>query len=401
MDQLDHRHLSAKLDFHHIQEDAPGMVFWHPRGYAVYRVLEDYIRGHMRRLGYQEVKTPQLMPRDLWVRSGHWDKFRDAMFSVDSDPARPMALKPMTCPCHVQLFNHGRRSWRELPLRYAEFGACHRNEPSGSLQGLLRTRAFEQDDAHVFCREEDVEGEVSRFVELLKTVYADLGFPEYRVGLSTRPAQRAGTDALWDWAEARLGEAARQSGLAFEILPGEGAFYGPKLEFALLDRNGRSWQCGTVQLDCVLPGRLDASYIAPDGTHAVPLMIHHAVFGSMGRLIAMLLEQHEGIFPFWLAPDQIAIAPISRDQEPYARIVEAAFVDAGLRAVRYSSGETLSRRIIEAREAAIPAVAVLGRREEEAGTVTLRERDGVQTTLPLADASAALSARSHSERLGT
>ena len=396
MDQLDHRQLSAKLDFHHIQEDAPGMVFWHPRGYAVYRVLEDYIRGHMRRLGYQEVKTPQLLPRDLWVRSGHWDKFRDAMFSVDSDPDRPMALKPMTCPCHVQLFNHGLRSWRELPLRYAEFGACHRNEPSGSLQGLLRTRAFEQDDAHVFCREEDVEGEVSRFVGLLKTVYADLGFPECHVGLSTRPAQRAGTDALWDWAEARLGEAARQSGLAFEILPGEGAFYGPKLEFALLDRNGRSWQCGTVQLDCVLPGRLGASYIAPDGSQAVPLMIHHAVFGSIGRLIAMLLEHHEGILPFWLAPDQIAIAPISRDQESYARDVGAVLIDAGLRAVRYDSGESLSRRIIDAREAAIPVVAVLGKREAEAGAVTLRERDGVQTTLPLADASAALMARNRS-----
>src|SRR5262245_57654610 len=227
------------------------------------------------------------------------------MFSLSSNE-RPMALKPMSCPCHVQIFNRGLRSWRELPVRYAEFGACHRDEPSGALHGLMRTRNFEQDDAHVFCREEHVQDEVARFIDLLAKVYAELGFPDYEVALSTRPEKRAGSDTLWDWAEAKLGEAARQCGVSFSIQPGEGAFYGPKLEFALRDRHGRSWQCGTIQLDCVLPERLGASYIAPDGSRAVPLMIHHAVFGSLGRLIAILLEQHGAALPFWLAPDQVA-----------------------------------------------------------------------------------------------
>ncbi len=392
MDDLDHRNLATRLDLWHIQEDAPGMVFWHPRGFAVYRVLEDYIRRKMRRLGYAEVKTPALMPLDLWVRSGHWEKFGEHMFSME-DGGRSMALKPMSCPCHVQIFNKGLRSWRDLPIRYAEFGACYRNEPSGALHGLMRTRAFEQDDAHVFCREEDVQDEVGRFIALLSAVYAELGFPDWQVALSTRPAERAGSDELWDWAEERLGEAARQCGISYAVQPGEGAFYGPKLEFALRDRLGRSWQCGTIQLDCVLPERLDASYVGPDGNRAVPLMIHHAVFGSLCRFVAILFEHYGGALPFWLAPEQVAVAPISRDQKDYAAEVVETFEGAGLRAISYAGAETLSRRIATAHDAAVPVMAIVGRREKAERRVTLRERDGTQSVLPLADAAAALARR--------
>jgi threonyl-tRNA synthetase len=392
MDELDHRSLGSRLNLWHIQEDAPGMVFWHPRGYAIYRVLEDYIRSRMRRLGYAEVRSPQLMPRELWVRSGHWDKFGENMFVVDSGE-RPMALKPMSCPCHIQIFNKGLHSWRDLPVRYTEFGACHRDEPSGALHGLMRTRAFEQDDAHVFCREEDVQREVARFIELLSEVYADLGFPEFDVALSTRPAVRAGSDDLWDWAEKTLGDAATRCEVSFSVQPGEGAFYGPKLEFALRDRLGRSWQCGTIQLDCVLPARLDAFYIAPDGSRAVPLMMHHAVFGSLGRFIAILLEHHGGALPFWLSPEQVAIAPISQEQADYAAEVMDMFEASGLRAVSYSGAETLSRRIVAAHEAEVPVMAILGRREKASRTVTLRERDGAQSTLSWTDATTALSSR--------
>jgi threonyl-tRNA synthetase len=392
MDDLDHRNLGIKLDLWHIQEDAPGMVFWHPRGYAVYRILEDYIRGKMRRLGYAEVKTPQLLPHELWGRSGHWAKFGDNMFSVD-DGERAMALKPMSCPCHVQIFNKRTRSWRDLPIRYAEFGGCHRNEPSGALHGLMRTRAFEQDDAHVFCRDEDLQPEVARFIALLSQVYAELGFPNYKVALSTRPAVRAGSDALWDWAEAKLGDAAREYGTNFSIQPGEGAFYGPKLEFALRDRLGRSWQCGTIQLDCVLPGRLDAAYVAADGSRTEPLMIHHAVLGSLGRFIAILLEHHGGALPFWLSPEQVAVAPISRDQADYAAEVLDACADAGLRAVAYDEAETLSRRIVAAHDAEVPVMAIVGRREKADRLVTLRERDGSQSVVTLDEAIAGLAAR--------
>jgi threonyl-tRNA synthetase len=389
MDEFDHRSLSNRLDLYHIQEDAPGMVFWHPRGYTIYRILEEYIRGKMRRLGYAEVRTPLLLPQDLWVRSGHWDKFGANMFCVE-DKGRQMALKPMSCPCHVQIFNKCLRSWRDLPIRYSEFGACHRDEPSGSMHGLMRTRAFEQDDAHVFCREKDIEGEVARFVGLLSDVYAELGFPDYEVGLSTRPDERAGSDDMWDWAEDQLGAAARACGVAFSVRAGEGAFYGPKLEFALRDRHGRSWQCGTVQLDCVLPGRLGAAYIAPDGTQATPLMIHHAVFGSLGRFIAMLLEHYGAALPFRLAPDQVAVA---QAQDAYSTELLDRLQQAGVRVVLLADGDTLSRRIVAAHEAGIPVMAIVGRREAADGSVTLRERDGSQLTLGMPDAVLQLSTR--------
>jgi threonyl-tRNA synthetase len=314
------------------------------------------------------------------------------MFRVD-DSELAMALKPMSCPCHVQIFNKGLRSWRELPIRYAEFGACHRNEPSGSLHGIMRTRAFEQDDAHVFCREQDVEDEVACFIALLGEAYRDLGFPDYEVALATRPAARAGDDATWDWSEAKLGDAARRCGLAPQINPSEGAFYGPKLEFALRDRLGRSWQCGTVQLDGVLPQRLEASYVAPDGSRAKPLMIHHAIFGSLGRIIAILLEHHGGVLPFWLSPDQVAVAPISKDQAGYGADVLAAFEDAGIRAVAYDGADTLSRRIVAAHEMAVPVIAIVGGREMREGRVSLRERDGSQADVPLAEAVSRLQAR--------
>lgn len=398
MDDLDHRTLGVKLKLWHIQEDAPGMVFWHPRGHTLYRLLEDYLRGKMRRAGYAEVRTPQLLPRALWERSGHWEKFSEHMFRLDDGDAA-MALKPMSCPCHVQIFNTGLRSWRELPIRYAEFGACHRNEPSGSLHGIMRTRAFEQDDAHVFCREEDVEREVASFIALLGEVYRELGFPDFEVALATRPLVRSGDDATWDRLEAQLGDAARQCGLVPQINPGEGAFYGPKLEFALRDRLGRSWQCGTVQLDDVLPQRLEASYVAPDGSRARPLMIHHAIFGSLGRMIAILLEHHGGVLPFWLSPEQVAVAPISKEQAGYSAAVLAAFADAGIRAVAYDSTDTLSRRIVAARDMAVPMIAILGAREVKEGRVTLRERNGAQAAVALAEAVSRLRAKARPDAL--
>lgn len=381
MELNDHRRLGSDLSLYHIQENAPGMVFWHPRGYSVYRVLEDYIRGKMRRLGFREIRTPQLLPREIWEKSGHWDKFGKNMFCVEDEDGKDFALKPMSCPCHLQVFNQGKKSWRDLPIRYAEFGACHRNESSGSMHGLMRTRAFEQDDAHVLCREEHVQQEVARFIGLLDGVYNDLGFAGYKVALSTRPAVRAGSDELWDWAEEQLAEAARQKGIEYSIQPGEGAFYGPKLEFVLQDKQGREWQCGTVQLDTVLPGRLDASYINEKGEEEVPLMIHHAVFGSMGRFLAMLLEHHEGNLPFWLSPDQVAVMPISKQQAELAEAFHNGLADAGIRSVLLDGNDTLQRRIVEAGKMKVPVIAVIGNREAEAGTVALRERDGSQSVL--------------------
>ena len=388
MEPNDHRILARRLDLYHMEEDAPGMVYWHAAGWHLYKVLEDWIRGKMRALGYDEVRSPQLLPKSLWEASGHWEKFGENMFEVPGrDGGRDMALKPMSCPCHVQIFNDCLRSWRDLPARYAEFGICHRDEPSGSMHGLLRTRGFEQDDAHVLCEPGQVEGEVSRFVELLSSVYSDLGFPDFEVSLSLRPAKRAGSEADWDLAEASLLTAARAAGLEPAVQPGEGAFYGPKLEFALKDRQGRSWQCGTIQLDMVLPGRLGAAYVDRDGTKAVPVMLHHAVLGSLGRFIGILLEHHEGRLPLWLAPRQVAVLPIAEGQQAAAEQAFAALKAAGLRPVMLDQAESLQRRLVSAHELLIPVHMVIGRREAEAGQVMLQMAGGKEAVSLAAAAS--------------
>lgn len=392
MDANDHRSIGNRLDLFHQQEEGPGQVFWHPRGLTLYRLIEDYIRARMREAGFQEIRTPQLLARSLWEASGHADKFAENMF-VFEDGERSFALKPMSCPGHVQVFNKRQRSWRDLPLRYAEFGACHRYEPSGALHGLMRTRAFVQDDAHIFCTEAQVAEEVARFVQLLGRVDAEFGFPPFAVGFSTRPDKRAGTDADWDRAEALLGQAAKAAGLSPRLQPGEGAFYGPKLEFALRDAQGREWQCGTIQLDFVLPERLDVEYADASGGRARPVMLHQAVLGSIERFIAVLLEHHQGQLPFWLAPEQVMVAPVDEAQVPYACEVAAAFEAAGLRPALDLGPERMGRKIVAAHELGVPVFAAVGAREAAAGTVSLRERDGRQEVLPLAAAVARLRER--------
>jgi threonyl-tRNA synthetase len=401
VDDIDHRVLGNKLDLFHQQEEGPGMVFWHPRGWELYRVLEDYIRRRMRRAGFREIRTPQLLARSIWERSGHWEKFGAHMYSLsegqgsgsaneehdadDASEARALCLKPMSCPCHVQVFNQRMRSYRDLPVRYSEFGACHRDEPSGSLEGLKRTRAFVQDDAHVFCTEAQIEVEVGRFCDLLRNVYADLGFPAFSVALATRPALRAGADEVWDRAEAALAKAALAAGLQFEMREGEGAFYGPKLEFHLQDSRGRSWQCGTIQLDFLLPERLDALYVNDRNERERPVMIHHAVLGSMERFIAMLLEHHEGWLPLWLAPEQVAVATINDASAAYAVQVVQALEEAGVRVLLDDRPERLEKKIFDAREKQVPMLFVGGPRDERERTISIRERDGQQVVLALAE----------------
>jgi threonyl-tRNA synthetase len=401
VNDIDHRVLGNKLDLFHQQEEGPGMVFWHPRGWELYRVLEDYIRRRMRRAGFREIRTPQLLARSIWERSGHWEKFGANMYSLsegqdsgsanaehdadDAAGARALCLKPMSCPCHVQVFNQRVRSYRELPVRYSEFGACHRDEPSGSLEGLKRTRAFVQDDAHVFCTEAQIEVEVGRFCDLLRNVYADLGFPAFSVALAMRPALRAGADEVWDRAEAALAKAALAAGLQFEMRDGEGAFYGPKLEFHLLDNRGRSWQCGTIQLDFVLPERLDSLYVNDRNERERPVMIHHAVLGSMERFIAMLLEHHEGWLPLWLAPEQVAVATINDASAAYALQVVQALEEAGVRVVLDDRPERLEKKIVDAREKQVPVFVAVGPRDERDRTISIRERDGQQVVLALAE----------------
>lgn len=386
MNDIDHRVLGNKLDLFHQQEEGAGMVFWHPRGWELYRVLEDYVRARMRRAGFREIRTPQLLARSLWEKSGHWEKFGAAMYSLaDAEEERALCLKPMSCPCHVQVFNQRVRSYRELPVRYSEFGACHRDEPSGSLEGLKRTRAFVQDDAHVFCAESHIEEEVGRFCSLLRAVYADLGFPDFSVALATRPASRSGSEATWDHAESALANAAHAADLAFDLLEGEGAFYGPKLEFHLTDSRGRSWQCGTVQLDFVLPERLDAEFVNERNERERPVMIHHAVLGSMERFIAMLLEHHEGWLPVWLAPEQVVVATISDANAPYAQEVLQVLDEAGIRALVDSRPERLEKKIVDAREKQVPLLVVVGSRDERDLTISIRQRDGQQATFALED----------------
>ena len=347
MNDIDHRVLGNKLDLFHQQEEGAGMVFWHPRGWELYRVLEDYIRARMRRAGFREIRTPQLLARSLWEKSGHWEKFGAAMYSLaDAEEGRALCLKPMSCPCHVQVFNQRVRSYRELPVRYSEFGACHRDEPSGSLEGLKRTRAFVQDDAHVFCAQAQIEAEVGRFCALLRAVYADLGFPTFTVALATRPGTARGQRSTCGIArKTRLANAARAAGLDVRVTPGEGAFYGPKLEFHLTDSRDRSWQCGTIQLDFVLPERLDAEFVNERNERERPVMIHHAVLGSMERFIAMLLEHHEGWLPVWLAPEQVVVATISDANTAYAQEVDAgASMNAGYQGACSITGPSDWRR---------------------------------------------------------
>ena len=378
----DHRAIANRLDLFHQQEEGPGVVFWHPRGFVVYHIIEDYIRRRMKQAGFKEVRTPQLLARSLWEASGHWQKFGEHMFTI-SDNERSLALKPMNCPGHIQIFNKRVRSFRDLPLRLCEFGACHRNEPSGSLQGLMRTRAFVQDDAHIFCTEAQIDSEIRCFCELLRSVYADFGFPEFRVGFSTRPAIRAGSDAVWDKAENLLAAAAHAAGLDYELQTGEGAFYGPKLEFVLRDSQYRQWQCGTIQLDFVLPEFLGAQYIDSENQRRRPVLLHQAVLGSIERFLGMLLEHYQGNLPLWLAPEQIVVASIGEAQTDYANQVASAFDQAGYRVVVDTRAERLPRKIIEAREAGIPIFLAVGQREAENSSVSLRYRNGKQELLSL------------------
>jgi len=394
-ERRDHRRIGREMHLFHLQEEATGSVFWHPKGWKLYRVVEDYMRRRLDQAGYQEVRTPQLVDRRLWEASGHWDKFRHAMFLAtveDKDEAaRVNAIKPMNCPCHVQIFNQGVRSYRELPLRMAEFGACHRFEPSGALHGIMRVRAFTQDDAHIFCEEGQIAAETVKFVALLSSIYADLGFEAFRVKFSDRPELRAGDDATWDRAEGALKEACATAGVAYELNPGEGAFYGPKLEFVLRDAIGRDWQCGTLQVDFVLPERLDANYVAEDGARRRPVMLHRAILGSFERFLGILIEQHAGRFPLWLAPVQAVVATIVDDAAPYASDVAEALRAAGLRAETDLRNEKINRKVVDQIEQRVPVLAVLGRREAEERTVVLRRLPGrEQEALPLAEAVARL-----------
>jgi len=389
MDDHDHRAIANRMDLFHQQEEGPGMAFWHPRGFALYRIVEDYMRRRMHLLGFREVRTPQLLARSLWEESGHWDKFGDGMFTFEEGD-RAAALKPMSCPGHVQIFNKRRRSFRDLPMRLCEFGACHRNEPSGALQGLMRSRSFVQDDAHIFCGEEHVETEIARFCGQLHEVYADFGFDDIRVAFSTRPAERAGSEDAWDRAEFLLEQAAKAAGLDYQADPGEGAFYGPKLDFFLRDSRGREWQCGTVQLDLVLPDRLDAFYIDAANDRVRPVMIHHAVLGSLERFVGILLEHYDGTLPLWLAPDQIIVASIGEDQGSYANHVAAQFEGACFRVVSDTRPERLSRKIIDQREAGIPVLLAVGKIEERDQTVSIRQRNGAQITCSIDEAIAQL-----------
>ncbi|HVJ32069.1 MAG TPA: threonine--tRNA ligase [Terriglobia bacterium] len=396
-EKRDHRRLGREMDLFHQQEEAAGAVFWHPKGWTLYRTLENYIRRRLDAVGYVEVKTPQIMDRSLWERSGHWEKFRENMFIVQDDESHVLAVKPMNCPGHVQIFRQGLKSYRDLPLRMAEFGACHRNEPSGALHGIMRVRAFTQDDAHIFCTEDQIVTETKAFCDLLRSVYRDFGFEDVRVKFSDRPEKRAGLDSTWDKAESALKEATTAAGLEFTLNPGEGAFYGPKLEFVLRDTIGRDWQCGTLQVDFVLPERLDATYVGEDGAKHRPVMLHRAIFGSLERFIGILIEHHAGRFPLWLAPVQATVCTVVSDATGYAEQVAAALRQAGLKVELDSRNEKISYKVREHSLAKVPAIIAVGKRDEEAGTVAIRRLgSNDQTTLSLAEAVAQLAEEARS-----
>ena len=384
-EKRDHRRIGKSLDLFHFQEEAPGMVFWHRDGWSLYTAVERYVRNLLAEYDYQEVHTPQMLDRSLWERSGHWDKFRDNMFTTHVDD-RDYAIKPMNCPGHVQLFNQGLRSYRDLPIRIAEFGIVHRNEPSGTLHGLLRARRFTQDDAHVFCTEDQLQAEVSTLIELTYRMYKDFGFEDIEVALSTRPKQRVGEDALWDRAEDALARALEEKGIEYVVQPGEGAFYGPKHEFVLRDSIGRRWQCGTIQVDFSMPGRLDASYVTDDGSKQVPVMIHRAILGSLERFIGILIEDTEGKLPFWLAPVQAIILNITDRQQSFASETEKFLRKQGVRVETDLRNEKIGYKIRESTLRRIPFLLVVGDREVEEGSVAVRTRDGEDLgTVAIAD----------------
>jgi threonyl-tRNA synthetase len=374
-EKRDHRKIGKKLGLFHTQEEAPGMVFWHPAGWSIYQTIENYMRERQRERGYREIRTPQLVDLSLWEKSGHADKFGDDMFMLKSED-RDFAVKPMNCPCHVQVFNQGLKSYRDLPLRLAEFGSCHRNEPSGSLHGIMRVRGFVQDDAHIFCTEEQIQPEVSAFIDFLHAVYADFGFSEVIYRLSTRPEQRVGSDADWDRAEKALALALDAQELPWEELPGEGAFYGPKIEFSLKDCIGRVWQLGTIQVDFSMPGRLDAQYVAEDGSRQVPVMLHRAILGSFERFIGILIEHYEGVFPTWLAPIQAVVLNITDKQSEYAQKVEDSLKNKGFRVVSDLRNEKIGFKIREHTIQKVPYLLVVGDKEVESQTVAVRARRG-------------------------
>ena len=374
-EKRDHRKLAKRLDLFHFQEQAPGMVFWHPRGWALYKVVEEYVRQKISAHGYLEINTPQLLDRDLWKKSGHWSEFQENMFAVESDN-RDYAIKPMNCPGHVQVFNQGLKSYRDLPLRLAEFGSCHRYEPSGTLHGLLRARGFTQDDAHIFCAEGQVQQEVADFIRLLFEVYADFGFDEVLIKMADRPPRRVGSDADWDKAELALRQALDASGLEWELNPGEGAFYGPKIEFSLRDCLGRVWQCGTMQVDFSMPGRLDAVYVDENSKKQTPVMLHRAILGSLERFIGVLIEHYAAAFPPWLAPLQAVVLSITQNQAEYAQKVAAGLKKRGFRVETDLRNETIGLKIREQTLQRIPYLLIVGGREQENNTVAARARGG-------------------------
>ena len=393
-EKRDHRRLGREMDLFHIQEEAPGAAFWHPKGWKLYRTVQDYIRKKLEIAGYHEVNTPQLVNKSLWEDSGHWDKFREAMFVTETED-KSLAIKPMNCPCHVQIFRQGTKSYRDLPLRMAEFGSCHRNEPSGSLHGLMRVRAFTQDDAHIFCTEDQITEETKNFCDLLMSVYKDFGFKEIIIKFSDRPEMRAGSNDTWDKAEQALTDAVDAAGYKYDLNPGEGAFYGPKLEFVLRDAIGRDWQCGTLQVDFVLPERLDAVYIGEDGKKHRPVMLHRAILGSFERFIGILIENYSGRFPFWLAPLQIIVATITDEVIPYAEKVLSQLKFQGLAASADFRNEKINYKIREHSAAKVPIIMVLGLREAEEETVAMRRLGGKnQEILALTSAVAKLKAES-------
>jgi threonyl-tRNA synthetase len=372
-ERRDHRKIAKEMDLFHIQEEAVGSIFWHPNGWKLYRTVEAYLRRRLDAGGYQEVKTPQLLDRSLWEKSGHWENYRNHMFIVKvEDEDKFLALKPMNCPCHVQIFRQGMRSYRELPLRMAEFGSCHRYEPSGALHGIMRVRAFTQDDAHIFCTEAQIAPETARFIALLSQVYNDFGFSDFRIKFADRPESRIGSESVWDQAENALREACAIAGVTFELNPGEGAFYGPKLEFVLRDAIGRDWQCGTLQVDFNMTERLDAEYVGEDGARHHPIMLHRAIFGSFERFIGILIEQYAGRFPLWLAPVQAVVATIVSDADDYAREVAAALSRAGLAVNTDLTNQKINAKVREHSLAHVPVLVVVGRKEAENRTVALR-----------------------------